>query len=95
MATTAGTERVSNHVGTVGETLETQVWVNHIQSVPNKFNRPRFLYFFGDSDGNTLKSFGTLRVLKGDRITIRGKVRAHDVYNGKKSTELAEVEVVG
>ncbi len=47
-----------------------------------------------DASGNQLRTFGLLRVFKGDRVTLRGTVKKQDEWKGEKRTELSKVKIL-
>jgi hypothetical protein len=85
----------SEFVGSIGEEVEVTAYVNFIGPVTNSYgDEERNVYLLRDANGNQLRTFGALRVFKGDRITLRGTVKKQDEWKGEKRTELAKVKVL-
>ena len=85
----------SEFVGSIGEEVEVTAYVNFIGPVTNSYgDEERNVYLLRDASGNQLRTFGTLRVFKGDRITLRGTVKKQDEWKNEKRTELAKVKVL-
>ena|ERR1700733_12448505 len=85
----------SEFVGSIGEEIEFTAYVNFIGPVSNSYgDEERNVYLLRDANGNQLRTFGTLRVFKGDRITARGTVKKQDEWKGEKRTELSKVKVL-
>jgi hypothetical protein len=85
----------SEYVGSIGEEVEVTAYVNFIGPVTNSYgDEERNVYLLRDASGNQLRTFGTLRVFKGDRITLRGTVKKQDEWKNEKRTELAKVKVL-
>ena len=86
---------VSQFVGSIGEEVEVTAYVNFIGPVTNSYgDEERNVYLLRDASGNQLRTFGALRVFKGDRITARGTVKKQDEWKGEKRTELSKVKVL-
>lgn len=91
-APNAANRPASEYVGTEGEDTNVTAFVNFIGDVPNKYgDEDRKVYLLRDTDGNQLRIFGLLRVVKGDRISFTGNVKRQDEWNGEKRTELNKV----
>jgi hypothetical protein len=89
------TRPTSEFVGSIGEEVEVTAYVNFIGPVTNSYgDEERNVYLLRDASGNQLRTFGTLRVFKGDRITLRGTVKKQDTWKDEKRTELAKVKVL-
>ena len=86
---------MSEFVGSIGEDVEFTAYVNFIGPVSNSYgDDERNVYLLRDANGNQLRTFGALRVFKGDRITGRGTVKKQDEWKGEKRTELSKVKVL-
>lgn len=85
----------SEFVGSIGEEVEVTAYVNFIGPVSNSYgDEERNVYLLRDASGNQLRTFGLLRVFKGDRVTLRGTVKKQDEWRGEKRTELSKVKVL-
>ena len=86
---------VSQFVGSIGEEVEFTAYVNFIGPVSNSYgDEERNVYLLRDANGNQLRTFGALRVFKGDRVTLRGTVKKQDEWKDEKRTELSKVKVL-
>jgi hypothetical protein len=82
----------SNHLGTIGERLTLTVTVEFIKRIDHgDFDPPTYLHVMTDEQGNDLRWFSSAGALceKGTKITIRGTVKKHEVYQGRKQTMLS------
>lgn len=88
---------VSDYVGTVGERITVNVNVIKRIYIDNDWGGS-FLCIMKDEDGNTLKWFASVGNKfvpeQGEEYTLRGKVKAHEEYNGEKGTILTRCKEV-
>jgi hypothetical protein len=81
----------SEFVGTIGDKLAgIEAEVVFSTELASDYG-PKILYIFKGTDGNTYKTFYTgskWEAYEGDKVTLNGTVKKHDVYNGKKATLL-------
>lgn len=90
----------SRHVGTVGKRQVFAVTVERI----NSFTRPRFAGYGDETvwvvtmrDGNDaaiVSKSSTFCPEKGDRLSIKATVKAHDEYRGERQTIVQRVAIV-
>jgi hypothetical protein len=87
----------SEFVGTIGDKLkDIEAEVVFSTELFSDFG-PKILYIFKGTDGNTYKTFYTGSkwvAYEGDKVTLNGTVKAHDVYNGKKATLLTRCNAI-
>ena len=82
------------HIGRTGEKLTIPVTVVGEREVYSDFGTS-YLYSFEDSKGRSLKWFSSRNIglKRGDEITIKGTIKKHDEYKGRKSTILTRCKV--
>ena len=85
-------ESPSTHFGTVGTRYDLKLTILNITTVNGSYGEKHF-YLFADEDGNEFTwSTATTKDLSPHKTyTCRGTVKAHNVYKGKKQTELSRV----
>lgn len=83
--------KVSEWVGEVGQKLDLDLILKHAQQIESNFGYS-MLYILEDADGNVFKTFysGMNRIdaAIGDSVKVKGTVKSHSDYNGKKDTML-------
>jgi uncharacterized protein (DUF3820 family) len=83
----------SNHVGAIGDRREwtlTVLFTKVIDTPNSMFSDCTQLVKLVDADGNRFTYWGwSVEADKGDTVTMRATIKAHDDYNGEKSTILA------
>lgn len=92
----------SNWVAPVGQVVETQVTVRFTKVCYANIGYGRTsqsnMVVMHDASGNELTWFGSnndaFDLKQGDVVTIKGKVKAHKEYNGKKQTVLTRCKVL-
>jgi hypothetical protein len=91
----AGSARVSNFVGTVGDRISAFVKVLDIKAIESAYGTS-LLLVMEDSDGNLLKTFSTSQfaynLVVGNTCTITGTIKCHETYRDIKSTVLTRVK---
>jgi hypothetical protein len=88
-------KKQSNFVGVVGEKITFVGKLIDVRGFTSSFGEGKLLTF-GDADGNRYKWFtGTSYgdALVGDMVTVTGKVKKHDEYNGFKSTVITRAKI--
>jgi hypothetical protein len=88
----------SNHVGTVGERLILTLTITRIFTHEGEFGCT-FIHGFRDEAGNDLVWFGSSQLTEadgkrhevGDTVTVKGTVKGHNEYKGRKQTQLSRV----
>lgn len=90
-------EIVNEHVGAVGDKLERNVKITAVRWIASDYGSTT-LYTMTDDKGYVFKWFASRDAL-GEEPTddfqmIRGTVKAHDVFNGQKSTVLTRVKAL-
>ena len=92
----------SNYVAAVGQIVETQVTVKFTKLCHTNIGYGRTtssnMVVMHDANGNELTWFGSaadaFELKQGDVVEIKGKVKAHKEYNGKKQTVLTRCKVL-
>jgi hypothetical protein len=82
----------SEFQGVIDQKLEVEVIVDNVRTLDTCF-----LHSFHDHSGNVYKWFATKPVFRGKegkRVRIRGTVKKHDEYKGKKSTLMNRIKEV-
>lgn len=83
----------SNHVGSIGERITIKVTVLSIKDIPGDWGVSH-LHRMQDAEGNVLVWFASAAPLEvGSTYTIKGTVKAHDVYQDRKQTRLQRCTV--
>jgi len=79
----------SHHVGTVGEREVFTLTVGKVVPLETAWGMS-YLYLMTDAAGNDFKWFGSNANLGkvGETVTIKGTVKAHEEYKGRKQTQL-------
>ena len=101
-ATPTTTRRPSEYVGTVGQELELEGYVNWIgpdleSAYARKDGSPQFRNrYLINAGGDTVTAFANHlpRVQKGDRIKFTATVKELKTYNDEKQTEVTKVHLV-
>lgn len=79
----------SNYVGVVGERSKFIVTVEYIKVLDSVYGYA-YLHIMVDDKGNDIRWFGSNRLCeKGETLTIKGTVKKHEVYDGRKQTILS------
>jgi hypothetical protein len=90
-------ELVNEFLGSIGDKLELPVTLKSIRFIDGNYGVTS-LYSFVTDDGHLVKWFSSRAVFRdGDvdrSFTLRGTVKAHDEYNGTKSTVLTRCSEV-
>lgn len=92
----------SNWIAPVGQVVEKQVTVRFTKVCYANIGYGRTsssnMVVMHDANGNELTWFGSnddaFNLKQGDVVTIKGKVKAHNEYNGKKQTVLTRCKVL-
>jgi hypothetical protein len=92
----------SNYVAAVGQIVETQVTIRFTKVCYSSIGYGRStssnMVVMNDVNGNELTWFGSnadaFNLKQGDVVTIKGKVKSHNEYNGKKQTVLTRCKVL-
>lgn len=94
------TERASEFVGEVGMRLDLKVTVAFVREVMSESDfvgGSTYLVTMKDEEGNVLKTFSSgsfgRTAEPGSVYSIRGTVKSHDLYEGRKSTRLSRVAI--
>lgn len=80
----------SNFMGVEGEKLEIEVMVDEVRTLDNSY-----MHRFHDALGNSYTWFATKAALRGkvgQQVRIKGTVKKHDTYKGRKATILTRVK---
>lgn len=88
----------SQHLGTVGEWLETEVTIKGIRYVGEGYYGPTFKTTMVDETGNVVIYWGIMKDTHPDdcaglKIMLRAKVKNHDEYKGTKQTIVGYAKV--
>ncbi len=82
----------SNYVGEIGKFLEIKVKVHKVMPMEGQFGVTG-LHVMTDEAGNRLTWFASSNWLaEGETVSIRGKVKKHDMYKEQKQTVLSHVK---
>lgn len=89
----------SVHLGTVGEPIEVSGTVIAAQTIDGfHYNTTSRIITVSVGEGDIVKTFTSAKwayeTTKGDHLTIRGTVKAHDEYKGRAETLLARPKVI-
>jgi hypothetical protein len=87
---------VSNYVGTIGEKITTDVEVTLSKYVSGYYGSSLLINMI-DGLGNTFTTFYSGYKFEpevGDKLTIKGTIKAHKKFKGWKSTMLTRVKVI-
>jgi len=87
---------VSNYVGEIGEKITSDVEVTGSRHVSGYYGSSLLVKMVDDS-GNTFTTFYSGYKFEpevGDKLTIKGTVKAHKEFKGWKSTMLTRVKVI-
>lgn len=92
----------SNYVAAVGQIVETQFTVKFTKMCYTNIGFGRItgsnMVVLHDTNGNELIWFGSTaeayKLKQGNVVTIKGKVKAHKEYNGKKQTVLTRCKIL-
>ena len=94
---TEGAELLNEWNGTLGEKLELTVTVKSVRHVDTRFGVSHLYTMVGD-DKRTYKWWASNEVweapFNGEPVKIRGTIKDHDIWEGRKSTVLTRVKVV-
>lgn len=87
--------RVNEHVGEIKERIELDVECTGISYTAGQYGTV-CIHRMLTTDGKTLVWFANTgaKMDKGDKYTIKGTVKKHDVYNDWKQTQLTRVKVI-
>lgn len=87
--------RVSEHVGTVGERIEATVKCESVQYIDSAYGTV-CIHRMIDDNGRTLIWFANsdAKMERGCKYVIRGRVKKHDEYKNWKQTQLTRVSVI-
>ena len=84
-------------IGTVGERLDFLGPVIYEREVFTQFGTSMLILIKDEATGGVVKTFGSGTTLwglrKGDMVKGKGTVKAHETYNGSKSTTLKRVKI--
>ena len=84
-------------IGTVGERLDFLGPVIYEREVFTQFGTSMLILIKDEATGGVVKTFGSGTTLwglhKGDVVKGKGTVKAHETYNGSKSTTLKRVKI--
>ena len=91
----AKADEVNEFVGAEGDKVEAKVTVLKAQWIDSNYGGS-MLYVLQDDAGHSFKTFysGQEKLDQGSTYTIKGTVKKHDVYQGKKSTVLTRIKVL-
>ena len=83
--------KVSEWIGEVGQKLDLELTLKRSQQIESQFGYS-MLYILEDVDGNVFKTFysgiNKIDAEIGDSVKVKGTVKSHSDYNGKKDTAL-------
>lgn len=87
----------SEWVGTIGKREEFELTVRFVSSFPTDYGM-KYIVSMVDDSGNILKAFSVgsfgSQAEKGDRYVVRGTVKEHGEWQGRKETTLSRVTVI-
>lgn len=84
----------STHQGSVGERLDLILAVSKAIKLEDGYYGPKMFYLFTDENGNEFTWNTTPRELEiGKWYTVRGTVKAHNIYKGSPQTELTRCSI--
>jgi len=90
-------DRKNEFLGQVGQKLEVEVTVKFLKELPNNYSRYgcTHLHSMETDEGHSIVWFCTGTPLdKDQKVKIRGTVKRHSEYNGRKQTMLTRVKEV-
>lgn len=88
----------SEYIGNVGETISIKAKLVSIHTYKTHFTyygETNYIYKFTDENGNSLvwKTSSFQEIEEGETYEIKGKIKAHNEYNGDKQTELTRCKI--
>src|SRR4029077_10494170 len=80
--------RPSQHVGQVGQRLDLELEVQHVNSKDTDYGVLHIISMRDDQNNLFVWMTGSASATPGDRLSVRGTVKKHNEYNGEQQTTL-------